>query len=166
MRPGHVPRLVLDPHSARGSEPEALGEGVGGAERRHGESPPVHGGHGLVELLDLLHVLGVGHPVGPGEVVGVEELPVADERVGLLALGESDPGRIQRPDHDVVDVVPGRRPRAPEGLRVVRRRPEAACGADDRGRKVRHPGGMALVRALNSPIISSHTGMMSRISRQ
>ena len=109
---GDVPGLVLHPDPARRVEAQPIRELVGPIEGGHGEPAPVDPGDGGVEPPDQLDPVGVGEPVGEPDVVGVEQLAVADERVRLgrgtfgdraallpagRPLAESAAGGIERP---------------------------------------------------------------------
>ncbi len=162
VRPRHVSRLVLYPHV----QPQALAQSVLPAERRHAEAVAVHSRDRDVELADQVHVGGVAQPAPARQVPGVEQLAVADERVGVVVAGELDAERVELRGHDVVGVA-APAPGTPEGVPhfLGRRRDPAAPGADQLGR----PGGgrhVTPVRALNSAIMASNAGSSSRRPRQ
>src|SRR5919106_3820411 len=125
---------------------------------------PVDCGDRLVELLDQVDVVVVAHPVGAAEVVRVEQLAEAYERVPIVAIGERDVRRVDLANHHVVAVV-AVRARTAERERLVDRRGEPAALADH-GRRRRYPHAAIPDRALNARIASSHSGSRSRSERQ
>lgn len=122
----------------------------------------------LVEALDEVHVLRVGHPSGAGQVIRAGQFPVPDERVRLMTLGEARGTRVQMADQDVVGSV-GPSVRAPERVRVIGWRLVPAAPEGQDGHRVPvtgHSFSIAPVLALNSSIIPSQTGSTSRMPVQ
>ena len=112
VRPRDVAGLVLDPDPARRREAERVGQPSRPAERGDREPVPVDGGYGVVELAEQLDVVLIGQPAREPEVVRVEQLAVAHERVrvGQRIVGRREarrgPDRASEPSR-------GRRRRAP-----------------------------------------------------
>ncbi len=105
VRAGDVACLVLHPDRTC---PEAAREGRGSLEGRHDEPVPVDLGHLVVEVAHEAHVRVVGHAVSCGEVIGVEQVPPADERVRLgVAEGELEFAHVELAAQDVVTTVAG-----------------------------------------------------------
>ncbi len=167
VRAGDVAGLVLDPDAARSGEAEPVAELVAAAERRHREAVAVDGGDALVEPADERAELRVADSARRGDVVGVEQLPVADERIRLrVAGGEADTRRVERAMEDVVDVAVASRVRAPERKRLTGIGLGVAAGADETADRRRHDPSATPVRALNSSISSSHTVACARVCSQ
>ena len=106
MRAGDVPGLVLHPDAAGAESPSAS---LSSALRANGvtENPcPSTAATCVVERAHERAEVVVGEPAARGDVVGVEQRAVADERVRLaVALGEADGREVELAAQDVVDVV-------------------------------------------------------------
>jgi hypothetical protein len=162
VRARHVPRLVLDPHSAVCGEAQGVAQFAAAGKRGGAETVAVDAGDRRVERGHQVAVGGVGHAAGPGHVVGVHEGPVAQERVRLpvrlVAGREAGRGRAEHAGQHVVGVV-GPGPRAPE-RRVTWAGHVAAPGAADDAPGCCHAARPA--RSLNSMIMASQAGSRSR----
>ena len=167
VRPGDVPRLVLDPDATPLGEPEPLAERVAAAEGRGGEAVPVDGGDLPVEPAHEGAERLVREAAGDRDVVGAQEGPVADEGVRLRVVqGEAHGREVEVAPQDVVDVVIRPDVRARERIRVARVGLGAAAGADEPAGGCRHRASRTPVRALKSSISASQSPTSSWIPLQ
>jgi hypothetical protein len=177
VRARDVPGLVLDPDPAAAREAEPVAQLRGAEERRDPEAAPVHGSHALVQALDEGEVVGVAPAETARRVPGVEEGPVAQERVGLVTARELERGRVEPAGEDVVGVVAVGGGGAAQERRPAVRDTVAAARALEPGDRAPGPFEHCLgrgarvheaarARALNSPIRSSHAAGRPRRSAQ
>src|SRR6266545_3226689 len=165
---GHVSRLVLDPDAAIGPEPEPGRELLGAPQRSHFESAAVHRRHLFVQGADEVDVVLVGHPASGRELPRVEETPIADEGNGIV-VNEVRPAEspwFEDPGHHVIEVVSGSCVGAPERKEIVVGEGGPAPGAHHGAGRSDHSASSTPVRALNSSIMPSHDGTISRSSFQ
>ena len=135
-------------------------------QRRHHEPVPIDLAHPLVKTGHQGTELRVRHALGHGQVAGMQQPPIAQERlagllVELVPAGEPHLRQVEHPGEHVVDVVAAR-VRAAERVHLVRRDRGAAAGAGDPAREGGHSCPATSVRALNSLILSSQPASLPR----
>ena len=155
VRARHVAGLVLDPDRTLRPQPGGVRDPRRPDERRDAEPAAVHAGDGVVELAHEVHVAGVAPACGAGDVVGVEQGAVPDERVRVGVRRGIQAVEVDAAGHHVVDVVAGTAARAAGRERMVGRREGAAAGAGERRSRpraavARPAGGSRLLTAERS----------------
>ena len=128
-----VPGFVLDEDFLY---PEAACQFPRSNQGRLSQAGAVDLGHGSVEVPQLIDEVGIAQAPSEGGAITVEECPVAQQRVRLVAVEAGtevdSSGIVDREDtpDDMVAVV-GVGVRATERPRIVGRRLETAAGADE-----------------------------------
>ena len=133
VRARDVARLVLYPDRRRGLK--AAGQIRAVIEGRHDKAVPVDTGHLFVEVSDELDEVLIGHAVGGGEVIRVQQRPPTHERIGFRALErELHLVGVEHPTKHVIGAVAGAGTTERVRLRGVDDR--ATAPADDRAREL------------------------------
>ncbi len=123
-------------------------------------------GHDYKELaawnkLDNANLIRPGQQLRLKPPTGVQEAPVAEERIRLVAVRLEAGRGVELAPQDVVDVVAGDLVRAAKGKRIARL---GAAPAAHEAR--RHRGSRTPVRRLTSSISESHSSTTERIAVQ
>ena len=163
VRAGDVAGLVLDPDAAGSREAEPVAELVAARERRDREAVAVDRGDAVVEPAHERAERLVADASVARDVVGVEERPVADERVRLVAAAREPDARSGRARGGGRGRRRPRRRRSGSGTDTGPRRsgspPQPA--QTSRADAVGHTVSSTPVRALNSSISSSQPARLA-----
>jgi len=106
VRARDIPGFVLDPQPTGITEAERGAQALTPLERGNDKSVSVNVGHLPIQLGDEMAESIVSHAGRGRSVVAVQQIAVADERVGLSVSGRKPQlCRVQGPDQHVIDVV-------------------------------------------------------------